>query len=49
MQHRACCEIQRARQDTVPISLVKVLEGLGISGKLGLEGLLLSHVFQLIV
>ena len=42
------CGIWRARQDTILRSLVRIgvwsLEGLGTVGKLGLEGLLLTHV-----
>ena len=43
MQYRAYCEIWKAREDTVWHNLVgsRSLEGLGVSGRLGLKGLLL--------
>ena len=43
MQYGAYCGIRKVREDTVRLNLVGVrsLEGLGASGKLGLEGLLL--------
>ena len=43
MQYGAYCGIRKAREDTVRFNLVGVrrLEGLGASGILGLEGLLL--------
>ena len=43
MQYGAYCGIQKAREDKVRRNLVgpRSLEGLGASGKLGLEGLLL--------
>ena len=51
MQHGTYCRIRRARQDkgsTKP-HWSGSLEGLGRSGRLGLEGLLLTHVSELIV
>ena len=43
MQYRAYCGIRKARKYMVRLNLVgaKSLEGLGASGRLGLEGLLL--------
>ena len=43
MQYGAYCGIRKAREDTVRLNLVgaRSLEGLGVSGKLGLEGLFL--------
>ena len=43
MQYEAYYEIQKDREDTVRLNLVGVrsLKGLGASGRLGLEGLLL--------
>ena len=43
MQYEAYCRIQKVREDTVKLNLVRVrsLEGLGASGRLDLEGLLL--------
>ena len=46
--NRKYCRIQRARQDTVPC-WSRSLEGLGSSGRLDFEGLLLTHISQLIV
>ena len=43
MQYGAYCRIRKVREDTVrrnPIG-ARILEGLGVSGKLGLESLLL--------
>ena len=39
----AYCRIRKAREDTVKLNLIgaRSLEGLGASGRLGLEGLLL--------
>ena len=43
MQYGAYCRIRKTRVDTVRRNLVGIrsLEGLGASGRLGLEGLLL--------
>ena len=43
MQYGAYCGIRKGREDTVRLNFVgaRSLEGLGASGKLGLEGLLL--------
>ena len=43
MQYGAYCEIGKAREDTVRLNFVgaRRLEGLGASGRLDLEGLLL--------
>ena len=43
MQYRAYSEIRKVRENTVRLNLVgaKNLEGLGVSSRLGLEGLLL--------
>ena len=43
MQYGVYCEIRKVREDMVRLNLVgaRNLEGLGASGKLGLEGLFL--------
>ena len=43
MQYGAYCEIRKVIKDTVRLNLVgaRSLKGLGTSGRLGLEGLLL--------
>ena len=51
MQHGACCGIRRTktRHGSEKPCWSRSLEGLGTTGRLGLEGLLLTHVSQLIV
>ena len=46
MQYEAYCGIRKAREDMIRLNLVgaKSLEGLGASGKLGLEGLCYSCI-----